>query len=245
MDISCDHIIFRDETNYIDNSIQLLYCAPQYFDEDEKVIKQMRGNVVEFLVQSFVKFHEHVTALKSYQDSKSFDENDYSNLKNICRVLQQLKSDSHSIKKLGQNVLKRHQKASDTFKLLSSMKTKHMVGHVQETKLKTTMNILLHLLNCDDTDFSGTLEDPQIYIEQQSKQLEDQQKKALKDLELYVTAVRFNTSEKVLSANQKLKENHSNQVNNWVIKEKPLKKMNVKLNKNYCKNYIHISFAWK
>ena len=221
---SFDHVVFQDETNLIDNFIHLLHCAPQYFDKDERVLKEMLDKTVQYLIQMYETFHKHTTALLKLHLKQSYDENDYSNLKEICRIIQQLENDSCKITTMSSNAIKGYQKASDDLK---SMKPIGMIGHVQETKLKANMKILLHLLNCNDVKFSNTLENPQLYVKQQSKKLEDQKKKAFKDLESCTKKAKSNATKKVSSVNQKSKATHSNLVDDWVIIEKSL-------NKNVC-----------
>ena len=218
MDISCDHVKFQSETTFIDNFIHLLHCAPQYFDKDEQIIKETLNKTVQFLIQMFNTFHKHTTALKLHY-KQSYDKNEYSNLKQMCRLIQQLENDSCKITIMSQNVIKDYQKSSDIVYIINSKKPKDMIVHIQQTKLKANIKILLHLLNCKCENFSSTLEDPQLYVEQQSKQLEDQKKIAFKDLESYTKSVKSNANKKVSFVNEKSKVSRDNLVNEWKMKE--------------------------
>ena len=241
-----DHIMFRNETNSIDSYVHLLHCAPQYFVEHEQVINLMLDKTVKFLIVMFDTFHKHTTDLKHYvlQHKQSYDEKDYSKVKKMCRIIQQLKSDSCNIKRISQNALKIFQKASDVFKVLNGMKPKGMVGHVQETNLKANLRILLHLLNYKDeniknANFADILEVPQIYIEQQSKLLEDRRKEAIQDLASYTKKIKLNTNTKLTSINQRSKEVHFTLVNDWVIKEKAFAKSKSEVKQRLSEN-IHL-----
>lgn len=224
MDIDCK---FQNETNFIDNFIHLLHCAPQYFVKNERIINSMLDKTVEFLIIMFDTFHKHTTGLKYYvlQHKQSCDENDYSNIKEICRIIQELKNESYRMKQRSSEVLKNFQEEITGFK---SMKPKGMVDYVLKTKLKANIGILLHLLNYKDknparADFTDVLKNPKIYIEQQAKLLEDQKKKANQDLASYKKEIKSNTNKQKASINQRSKTSRSTLVENWVIKEKDFK----------------------
>ena len=239
MDINCDHIEFQYETSLIDNFIHLLHCAPQYFIENEHVINLMVDKTVEFLIIMFDTFHKHTTRLKRYvlQHKQSRNQNDYSNIKKICKTIQELENESYRIRTISLNTLKFFQKASDVFEVLNGRKPKSMVGHVQETKLNTNVRVLLHLLdykdkNPNNAEFTDILEDPQVYIEQQRKILEDQKKKAREDLASHIKEIKSNTNEQITSINQRSRADHSTLVKEWVMKDKAFDKRKSKVKQN-------------
>jgi len=128
IEISYNHITFRNETEHIDNFIHLLHCVPKYFDEDEQEIRIVLDETVQFILKMFDTFHKHTTALKHHilQHRLSCDENDYKNLEEICKIIQKLENDSKKELKSNQKVLINFQRASDLMELKGNKKLQYV-----------------------------------------------------------------------------------------------------------------------